>query len=313
MGVAIQFESHRVELAVVHEMERDPDVLEYYDQPPSFRLEYQDRNERRLAVLHTPDYFAIRRESAGWEECKTEQELNQLAEKSPHRYCRQGEQWCCPPGQRYAEGYGLYYRVRSSRETNWVYQRNLLFLEDYFRIDPPTLENQTCQAVLALVAPAGTTLADLLHKAQGAQTHDDIYQLIACGDVYVDLHAAPLAEPHRVQVFPRRESALDPASGVTTGPHQPIVGSGLLPVAVGTEVVWDGRVWTIVNVGETMIEFIGEGHAFTGVPHGIFEEELSSFRSQTLGAKGQRGRGVKGTKHHLEPSIPLPLEQIEKS
>ena len=78
MGVVIQFESHRVELAIVHEMERDPDVLEYYDQPPSFPLEYQDRNDRPLVVQHTPDYFAIRRESAGWEECKTEQELNQL-------------------------------------------------------------------------------------------------------------------------------------------------------------------------------------------------------------------------------------------
>ena len=37
MGVTIQFESHRVELAFVREMEHDPDVLEYYDQPPSFR------------------------------------------------------------------------------------------------------------------------------------------------------------------------------------------------------------------------------------------------------------------------------------
>jgi putative transposase len=31
MGVTIQFESHRVELAFVYEMEHSPDVLEYYD------------------------------------------------------------------------------------------------------------------------------------------------------------------------------------------------------------------------------------------------------------------------------------------
>src|SRR4051794_3438652 len=36
MGVIIQFESHRVELAAVYELEHDPDVLEYFDQPPSF-------------------------------------------------------------------------------------------------------------------------------------------------------------------------------------------------------------------------------------------------------------------------------------
>ena len=39
MGMTIQFESHRVELAAVYEMQHDPDVLEYYDQSPSFKLE----------------------------------------------------------------------------------------------------------------------------------------------------------------------------------------------------------------------------------------------------------------------------------
>ena len=38
MNVTIQFESHRVELAIVYEMEHDLDVIEYYDQPPSFKL-----------------------------------------------------------------------------------------------------------------------------------------------------------------------------------------------------------------------------------------------------------------------------------
>ena len=37
MGLTIQFESHRVELPLVYEMEHDPGVLEYYDQPPLFR------------------------------------------------------------------------------------------------------------------------------------------------------------------------------------------------------------------------------------------------------------------------------------
>jgi hypothetical protein len=33
MGVTIQFESHRVELAAIYEMEHDPQTLEFYDQP----------------------------------------------------------------------------------------------------------------------------------------------------------------------------------------------------------------------------------------------------------------------------------------
>jgi hypothetical protein len=38
MGVTIQFESHTVELGAIYLMEHDEEVLEYYDQPPSFKL-----------------------------------------------------------------------------------------------------------------------------------------------------------------------------------------------------------------------------------------------------------------------------------
>ena len=41
MGVTIQFESHRVELAAIYAMEHDPEVFEFYDQPPPLRLQYQ--------------------------------------------------------------------------------------------------------------------------------------------------------------------------------------------------------------------------------------------------------------------------------
>ena len=51
MGVTIQFESHRVELPFVYEMEHDPAVLEYYDQPPSIPLAYPAVSGRRLPAL----------------------------------------------------------------------------------------------------------------------------------------------------------------------------------------------------------------------------------------------------------------------
>src|SRR6267143_6236571 len=70
MGVTIQFESHRVELAGIYEMEHDSNVLEYYDQPPSIKLDYESPNGRRLGVFHTPDFFVICKDGAGWDECK---------------------------------------------------------------------------------------------------------------------------------------------------------------------------------------------------------------------------------------------------
>src|SRR5258708_3764973 len=47
MGVVIQFESHQVELWAIYAMERDPDVLEYYEQVEAFQLEYRAKSGRR--------------------------------------------------------------------------------------------------------------------------------------------------------------------------------------------------------------------------------------------------------------------------
>ena len=116
MGVTIQFESHRVELAGIYEMEHDAEVLEFYDQPIQIKLDYEAAGGKRLGVLHTPDFFVIRRTAAGWEEWKTEEELLRLAERSPNRYrAAEGGQWHCPPGEACAQNFGFYYRVRSSR------------------------------------------------------------------------------------------------------------------------------------------------------------------------------------------------------
>src|SRR5664279_852797 len=79
MGVTIQFESHRVELAAIYEMEHDPQTLEFYDQPNAISLDYSSASGRRQVVRHTPDFFVIRQDSAGWEEWKTEDELPRLA------------------------------------------------------------------------------------------------------------------------------------------------------------------------------------------------------------------------------------------
>src|SRR4051794_12905345 len=132
MGVTIQFESHRVELAAVYEMEHDDDVLEFYDQPPPLHLRYATASGRPVRVWHTPDYFVLCRDGATRKEWTPEGELIRLPARRPQRYRRNaGGGWECPPGERAAAEHGLLYRLRSSAELDPVYQRNLRFLEDY--------------------------------------------------------------------------------------------------------------------------------------------------------------------------------------
>lgn len=231
MGATIQFESHRVELPFVYEMEHDPEVLEYYDQPPSIPLAYKAANGRRLSILHTPDYFVLRHDSAGWEECKTADDLEKLAVKSPNRYHRGNKgNWCCAPGEQYASEDGLYYRIRSSAEIDWVLQRNIQFLEDYFRFDSASVNVFVDQSIKeAVQAQPGILLRDLVEQAA---KRDEVYLLIAAGEIYVDLRAAAIVEPDRVHVFASAETA---AAHQRAGSGGEITGQRTQPAAPHTE------------------------------------------------------------------------------
>jgi putative transposase len=201
MGCVVQAESHRVEFAGVLEYEFTASVLEYYDQPLAIQIRYATQAGRPVAPFHTPDFFVLRQDAAGWEEWKTEDELERLAVDKPNRYRRDGDgRWRCPPGEQAAAAQGLYYRVRSSAEIDWCWQRNVDFLADYLRAETPAPDPNIAAAILDYVGYApGLTLAALLGAHCGGS--DEVYALIATGRLYVDLHAAPLADPACVHLF----------------------------------------------------------------------------------------------------------------
>ena len=228
MGVTIQFESHRVELAGIYEMEHDASVFEYYDQPPPLKLTYKSAKGRDLTVIHTPDFFVLRRAEAGWEEWKTDEDLVRLADHNPHRYCPDAQgRWRCPPGEAQASPLGLYYHVRSSRQIDWTYQRNIQFLEDYLRADSRTVDAHVQEIVLAWVsAHTGSTLSDLFRATEGLASRDDLYMLIACGIIQVDLSSAPLVDPQRVCVSAGNNRTVEhpefPCQPITTSAKPPL-------------------------------------------------------------------------------------------
>lgn len=202
MGLTIQFESHKNELAAILEFEYDPDILEYFDQPfPPLKLQYKAKNGKQLCVLHTPDFFLIRKNSAGWVECKTEKDLLLLAEKQPTRYFRDNSgYWFCPPGETYAKQFELLYQLRSSAQSNPLYLRNIEFLEDYLR-DTIQVPQQYRELIFSIIkSEPGITLGRLLGLGLNINA-DQIYALIAARDIFVDLTSAPLAERERITLF----------------------------------------------------------------------------------------------------------------
>ena len=87
MGMSIQFESERVELWAIYTMERDDDVLEFYEQSSRIPLSYHAKSGHKTTQWHTPDFFLLRRTSAGWEEWKQASALETeevLTQTMPH-------------------------------------------------------------------------------------------------------------------------------------------------------------------------------------------------------------------------------------
>jgi transposase InsO family protein len=282
MGVIIQAESHRNELAGVYEKEYDPAVLEYYDQPPRIKLVYEAKNGRRVGVWHTPDYFVIRSDSIGWEEWKTEAELPRLAKQMPHRYAWEEDKWCCLPGKEHAAQFGFFYRVRSSAEIDWVLQRNLLFLEDYLRADMKDLDEKAICTVMALVVEhPGITLQEFLALAK--VTSDVVFAMIAQGQVYVDLRATPLAEPQRVRIFQDRETAQGHAVVVSSFNGA----NSFVTVKLGASVIWDDRSWTIANLGVTQATLLAADGSLIDLPQTTFENLIKTGKlTAPTNAKG---------------------------
>jgi putative transposase len=308
MGVTIQFESHKNELAFIREYEYEryeKEVLEFYDQPSTIKLAYKTLSGRRLGVLHTPDFFVIRREAAGWEECKTEEQLINLALKNPNRYFPNSDgSWQCLPGEAYAEQFGLYYRVRSSKEINWTYQRNIDFLEDFFRSNAPNVTANIRATLLEVTnTKPGISTVELNRDVDEA-TYDDIYVLISKDELYVDLHENLLIEPDTVQIFPNKETATAYKNFIRASLQRRSSELPFLNVVVGNYLQWDGRGWEIINVGETTIGLIGESQSFIQVPLTAFEKLVQEGR-----IIGLQGNAVSSA----HPEAMRRLEQADRS
>ncbi|MCT6901783.1 MAG: TnsA endonuclease N-terminal domain-containing protein [Lactobacillus sp.] len=240
MGVSIQFESHTVEFPGIYMMEHDSNVLEYYDQPNSIKINYSGSKKKNIGVIYTPDFFVIRKDSAAWEEWKTESELIALSAKNPNRYKKDKNGiWRCPPGEEYAAQFGLEFHVRSSSEINRTLERNISFLEDYMLDADREISIQKIEEIEELISRhPGIFLLDLINKGQNFQA-DDLYTLLIQGRIYIDIDKYSIAEYERVPVFLTKEQSM--AFEILLNNERKVVHAFLdLEVTIGQEISWEG-------------------------------------------------------------------------
>lgn len=257
MGCTIQFESHKVELWAIYTMEYDSRVLEYYDQPLTLELHFMTKAGGNKTVPHTPDFLVLTADGVWLEEWKQESKLLELAVTQPHRYQRDAQgHWRCPPGEAAAKPLGLGYRVRSSAELSPTAIRNLIFLEDYV-VAPEVLPALAESIVDQVRSAPGMRLAQFLQE--GSQvTSDVVFTLLAHNYLYVDVSAAPLIEREAVYLYPDRATAeahalLAASRGRAEAIFEAERPSEHLALTANTRVLWDGRLWTLLNLGHTTV------------------------------------------------------------
>lgn len=239
MALTIQFKSRTVELWAIYHMEHDPKVLEFYDQPPPFKIQYKNQSGRNIGHYHTPDFFVLRDTGACWEEWKKASELEKLAEKYPGRYQKtESGCWRCPPGEAYASQFGLKYCVRTDAELNPIFTQNLIFLEDYYGSKSNLITAYSEQIHSLVQENPGITITALLSELVEVCAND-VYIMIATEQIYVDLSDVHIIEHWRTRLWSDQKThdAYTQADKVSdTTDFDSIYPKKLLP---NTVLIWD--------------------------------------------------------------------------
>lgn len=274
MGVSIQFESQHVELWAIYAMERDDDVLEYYDQPMRLPLRYRAASGRHTTQWHTPDFLVLRNAGACFEEWKPVHALEALAVSMPHRYQRDGGgTWHCPPGEAWAQPLGLCYQVRSSAEYHPLYMQNLKFLHDFWAHQVPIAPEQERRVLALLATHPGLRLVEA-QEVYPDLSVDTVWALIATRRIFTDLTATSLMRHDQVALF-RSEAEWVQASQTPAGVDEPRSAPLLL--------IWDHRLWQADVHGEsvTLRPDVGEACLFS---YAQFQHLMEREALQTVSA-----------------------------
>ncbi|MBB1073418.1 DDE-type integrase/transposase/recombinase [Rhodoferax sp. 4810] len=255
MGQVIKAEARRTELAALYEWDHDKATHEFYDQPPMIK-KIHDRGEGRTsATRYTPDFFILSDEFIGWVECKAESWLLER-EKTPNPDYLRDENgvWRCPSAEAYANGEGLGFRVRSSRESDPIVTQNIADLSDYYDPSCPATTPEQLQIAWKLMGDAGWCWLRDLITSNDALNADTVFKMIVDELLHVNLHEFTLMnEPERVRVF-RTKALMDSSSlwlpsllDTSSATAQAI---SLNPGAV---VFWDGKACELLNIGDTEV------------------------------------------------------------
>lgn len=287
MGYTLQFESHTLELPFLVRAEHNDSVLAIYDQPPQIRLECPKKDGKLGAFLYTPDFGLLEKEGPRFVECKPVAKLRELSLKTPWKYTFGPEgKWHCPPADKAAAELGFRFHVVTEEDLNPVFTINAQLLSDDVRADREPVNQSTQRLIREAVSTApGITVAALISLPHSFRV-EDVYWTLANHVLFFDWEAAPLTQPERVRVYATSQVADAYRCVAGNILRREIVRPSLLELRPGAELVWNDRMFRILNVGvDTVV--LASGTDSVSVAREVFERHVKAGEISGLESKSE--------------------------
>lgn len=253
MGRVIQCESD-LELAFVLNAEYVEPISRFYDQPEAVRVAYKLANGRNGGGYKTPDYLAVGKSGRMiLVECKPCEQFAKLAAENPSRYVIETTGICkdlALESAAFEMGMGAVVFTELTFSKTLI--RNVRFLAGYFDgLSPPSETAKRALSTFLDRRPA--VWLDELTAQQQEWAPDDVYKAIANKTIYVDLNRHELGGAGRTPVYKSEQYARAAAVASATQPRL----VERLELKSGEMLTWDGRGYSVVNVGATHIAMRG--------------------------------------------------------
>lgn len=110
-------------------IEFDPEVIEFWDQPPTIPLQATDRNGQLRRVPYTPDVLILRRNGPLLVQIKSTDDCRKLASENPGRWSHDRGEPEDSAASEFAKEMGLQHRVVTENQINPILANNLLAIE----------------------------------------------------------------------------------------------------------------------------------------------------------------------------------------
>ncbi|AWU98592.1 hypothetical protein DM992_02710 [Burkholderia sp. JP2-270] len=251
MGTTVDCEAYHTEYAAAVTWDHDTETIEFYGQPYHLTIVQTAPSGRRPSFQYVPDFLRVTRTGFQFVECKLEEELVKLAREKPHMFTvGQSGEWRRIAAEQAAAELGATFVIRSSRENVWALIENLEFLRDYKAWKPQNDAAQIARLHERIARRPWSTIASVLDDLPDIA--DTLYSEISCGRVVFDLPSDRLTNPQEALVFRDQYAAVayrSFAKSETASPSQSVT----LSISPGARFQWDGRLWEVLNRGDSSI------------------------------------------------------------